>query len=97
MRSLEEAQVFINHVKSSYGPLTQYQFARVCLAFTGQWSIFFFYTASITCIKKSNSRSFSRYGISAQRLESTLDMDSSHSRTRTRWTRRLKMHTSVSA
>ncbi|KAG0319502.1 hypothetical protein BGZ97_002024 [Linnemannia gamsii] len=28
MRSLEEAQVFINHVKSSYGPLTQYQFAR---------------------------------------------------------------------
>ncbi|KAG0272236.1 hypothetical protein BGZ95_012023 [Linnemannia exigua] len=28
MRSLEEAQVFINHIKSSYGPLTQYQFAR---------------------------------------------------------------------
>ncbi|KAF9541315.1 hypothetical protein EC957_003217 [Mortierella hygrophila] len=28
MRSLEEAQVFINHIKSSYGALTQYQFAR---------------------------------------------------------------------
>ncbi|KAF8939288.1 hypothetical protein BGZ58_010185 [Dissophora ornata] len=28
IRSLEDAQVFISHVKSSYGPLTQYQFSR---------------------------------------------------------------------
>ena len=28
--SLEEAQVFISHIKSNYGPLTQYQFSRVC-------------------------------------------------------------------
>ncbi|GJJ78074.1 hypothetical protein EMPS_10433 [Entomortierella parvispora] len=26
--SLEEAQVFISHIKSNYGPLTQYQFSR---------------------------------------------------------------------
>ncbi|CAO3570048.1 unnamed protein product [Mortierella alpina] len=28
IRSLEDAQVFISHIKSSYGPLTQYQFSR---------------------------------------------------------------------
>ncbi|KAF9171633.1 hypothetical protein BGX21_008647 [Mortierella sp. AD011] len=28
IRSLEEAQVFINHIKVHYGPLTQYQFSR---------------------------------------------------------------------
>ncbi|KAG0343021.1 hypothetical protein BG000_010158 [Podila horticola] len=28
MRSLEDAQVFINHIKTNYGPLTQYQFSR---------------------------------------------------------------------
>ncbi|KAG0052543.1 hypothetical protein BGZ83_002474 [Gryganskiella cystojenkinii] len=28
LASLEEAQVFINHIRSTYGPLTQYQFAR---------------------------------------------------------------------
>ncbi|KAF9180595.1 hypothetical protein BGZ51_000340 [Haplosporangium sp. Z 767] len=28
IRSLEDAQVFINHIKSNYGPLTQYQFSR---------------------------------------------------------------------
>ncbi|KAG0365111.1 hypothetical protein BC939DRAFT_500922 [Gamsiella multidivaricata] len=28
IRSLEDAQVFISHIKFSYGPLTQYQFAR---------------------------------------------------------------------
>lgn len=36
MRSLEEAQVFINHIKSSYGALTQYQFARVSIDFFSQ-------------------------------------------------------------
>lgn len=29
MRSLEDAQVFINHIKTNYGQLTQYQFSRV--------------------------------------------------------------------
>lgn len=49
MRSLEEAQVFINHVKSSYGPLTQYQFARVSLAFRWAMGHFFSFTScSIT-------------------------------------------------
>ncbi|KAF9961834.1 hypothetical protein BGZ72_001384 [Mortierella alpina] len=28
IRSLEDAQVFVSHIKSSYGPLTQYQFSR---------------------------------------------------------------------
>ncbi|KAF9351253.1 hypothetical protein BGX26_010709 [Mortierella sp. AD094] len=28
IRSLEDAQVFINHIKVHYGPLTQYQFSR---------------------------------------------------------------------
>ncbi|KAG0238811.1 hypothetical protein BGW41_008022 [Actinomortierella wolfii] len=28
IRTLEEAQVFISHIKSTYGPLLQYQFAR---------------------------------------------------------------------
>ncbi|KAG0267155.1 hypothetical protein BG011_008446 [Mortierella polycephala] len=28
IRALEEAQVFINHIKLNYGPLTQYQFSR---------------------------------------------------------------------
>jgi hypothetical protein len=36
MRSLEDAQVFINHIKTNYGPLTQYQFSRV-------WEISFAY------------------------------------------------------